>query len=93
MFNLKNTTLFYYLQLPQNIRKLKSKIKCKQKLTYCHRKAIAPLEATVEQNGAFWVKRDAGCGGFVGCLKWTGSDIILTHCGEELSVVCQRALN
>jgi len=56
------------------------------------RKAIAPLEATVEQNGAFWVKRDAGCGDFVSCLKWTGSDIVIASCSEELSLVCQRKL-
>ena len=93
MLSIKIITLFYYLKLLENICKLKSKIRCIEKLIYCHSKAIAPLEATVEQNGAFWVKRDAGCGGFVGCLKWTGTDIVLTHCGEELSVVCQRALN
>jgi len=50
------------------------------------RQAIRPLEATIEQNGAFWIK-------YVNknqCLKWTGSEIVIANCGEKLSVVCQQ---
>ena len=50
------------------------------------RQAIRPLEATIEQKGAFWVK-------YINenqCLKWTGSEIAITNCGEKFSVVCQQ---
>ena len=59
---------------------------------YNYSKAIRPLEATVEQNGAFWVKKDLNGDKIDGCLKWTGSEIFITNCGEKLSVVCQKEL-
>merc|ERR1719354_455536 len=49
------------------------------------RQAIRPLEATIEQKGAFWVK-------YINenqCLKWTGSEIAIANCGKKFSVVCQ----
>ena len=59
---------------------------------YNYSKAIRPLEATVEQNGAFWIKKDAKGDKINGCLKWTGSEIFITNYSEKLSVECQKEL-
>ena len=49
---------------------------------------MRPLEATVEQNGAFWVRFDVE-GDYVNkCLKWTGSNIEHVNCDAKLTVVC-----
>ena len=53
---------------------------------------MRPLNATVEQNGAFWVKKDMNGYKLNGCLKWTGSNIEPAYCGAKLSVVCQKEL-
>ena len=53
---------------------------------------MRPLEATVEQNGAFWVKKDDNGDKLNVCLKWTGSSFVPTTCGTKLSVVCQKEL-
>ena len=58
---------------------------------------MKPLDATVEQNGAFWVRMDTKeykgfTPGNLLCLKWTGSNIETTSCGAQLSVVCQKEL-
>ena len=54
---------------------------------------MKPLKATVEQNGAFWVRKDTQHRNQYKCLKWTGSDIESTYCAvDKLSVVCQKEL-
>ena len=53
---------------------------------------MTPLEATVEQNGAFWVKNDDNGDKLNGCLRWTESNIEHAYCGAKLSVVCQKEL-
>ena len=53
---------------------------------------MRPLEATVQQNGAFWIRKDMNGDRFNGCLKWTGKNIEPTYCSAKLSVVCQKTL-
>ena len=50
---------------------------------------MRPLEATVEQNGAFWVRFDVKGDYFNLCLKWTGSNIEPANCQGKYSVACQ----
>ena len=53
---------------------------------------MSPLDATVEQNGGFWVKKDTKGDKLDGCLKWTESNFEPINCGAKLSVVCQKEL-
>ena len=58
---------------------------------------MRPLDATVKQNGAFWVRMDTKeykgfTSGWLLCLKWTGTNIETTSCGAQLSAVCQKTI-
>ena len=48
------------------------------------------MEATVDQNGDFWVKKDLNGDTINGCLKWTGTHISVANCDDKLSVVFQK---